>query len=102
MNSLPVQVLATQNAKSAPHDVSSIKIVNGDFIAVPGSQTSNLKGHLDKLRVEKGWLVHQDSGKDVPPEERAKDPKVPDVTYMSLNLTVEALPDAIKRKAAGG
>jgi hypothetical protein len=102
MNSLPVQVLATQGARRNPHDVNSIKIVSGDFIAVPAVQTTALKGDLEKLRVENGWLVHQDASKNLPPEERAKDPKVPEVTYMSMNLSVEALADVVNRKGKGG
>src|SRR5215469_1009223 len=35
MNSLPLQVLATQDATKHPHQADSTKIVSGDFIAVP-------------------------------------------------------------------
>jgi len=79
-----------------------VKIVSGDYIAVPTSQTGNLKGVMDKLRVVNGWLVHQDSPTDVPPEQRALDPKVPAITYMSVTLTVQSLQDAQNNKAKGG
>jgi hypothetical protein len=102
MNSMPQQILATQDAKRNPHDTSSVKIVSGDYIAVPYNQTGNLKGTLDQLRVVNGWLVHQDGSKDVPPEQRAQDPKIPPVTYMTLSLTVQSLDDAQKQKGKGG
>lgn len=102
MNSMPQQVLATQDANKNPHDSSAVKIASGDYIAVPFSQTGNLKGCLDKLRVTNGWLVHQDSPKDMPPEQRAQDSKVPPVTYLSLSLTVQSLQDAQLQKAKGG
>lgn len=102
MNSMPQQVLATQDANKNPHDSSAVKIASGDYIAVPFSQTGNLKGTLDKLRVTNGWLVHQDSPKDMPPEQRANDPKVPPVTYLSLSLTMQSLQDAQLQKAKGG
>jgi hypothetical protein len=99
MNSMPMQVLASQDAKNAAHDAGSVKIVSGDFIAVPGNQTSDLKSSFDKLRVVNGWLVHQDAKADVPVETRAQDPQVPPVTYMSMNFTVQSLADAQKQKS---
>jgi len=102
MNSMPLQVLATQDAKKGPHDTSSVKIVSGDYIAIPTQQAGNLQGSLDKLRVVNGWLVHQDSSQQLPPEQRAQDPKIPEVTYMSMTLTIQPLEDAIKQKGLGG
>src|ERR1039457_1919593 len=102
MNSMPLQILATQDAKRGPHDPSSVKIISGDFIAIPTEQAANLKGSLDKLRVVNGWLVHQDSSQDLPPEQRAQDPKIPEVTYMSMAFTILPLADAIKQKGLGG
>jgi len=101
MNSMPIQVLATQDAKKNPHDSSSVKIVSGDFIAIPGSQASNLKGNMDQLRVVNGWLVHQDADKSVPVEQRAQDPRVPEVTYLSVSMTVQSLADAQTQKGKG-
>jgi hypothetical protein len=101
MNSMPLQVLATQDAKKNPHDSSSVKIVSGDFIAVPINQTATLKGAMDKLRVVEGWLVHQDSSKDVPPEQRAADPRIPEISYLTMSFTVQSLADAQKQKAKG-
>lgn len=102
MNSLPVQVLATRDSRKGPHNSNSMKIVGGDFIAVPNNQTPDLKADMEKLRVVNGWLVHQDSDKNLPVEARAADKRVPPVSYMSMNLTIEALPDVVKRKAQGG
>jgi len=102
MNSMPLQVLATQDATKGPHDASSVKIVSGDYIAVPTEQTPHLQGNLDKLRVVEGWMVHQDSKTDVPVAQRAQDPLVPPVTYMSMSFTIQSLADAQKDKAKGG
>jgi hypothetical protein len=102
MNSMPQQIMATQDAKTNPHDSGAMKVVSGDYIAVPTNQTAMLKGNMDKLRIVNGWLVHQDSPTDVPPEQRAQDPKVPQITYLSLSLTVQSLADAQKQKAKGG
>jgi hypothetical protein len=102
MNSMPQQILATQDAAKNPHDSSAVKIVSGDYLAVPINQAPILKGNMDKLRVVNGWLVHQDSPKDVPVEQRAQDPSVPPVTYMSVTLTVQSLQDAQAQKGKGG
>lgn len=101
MNSMPQQIVATQDAWKGPHDSSSVKIVSGDYIAVPINQAASLKDSMDKLRVVNGWLVHQDSSKNVPPEQRAQDSKVPAVTYMSVSLNVQSLATAQANKAKG-
>jgi hypothetical protein len=101
MNSMPQQILATQDAKKNPHDTNSMKVVSGDYIAVPTNQAALLKGTFDQLRIVNGWLVHQDSPKDMPVEQRAQDPKVPQVTYMSVSLNVQSLTDAQQAKAKG-
>jgi hypothetical protein len=102
MNSLPYQVLATQDSHRRGRDSSSIKIVSGDFIAVPSKHAADLKDHMEKLRVVNGWLVHQDGNKNLPPEMRSMDSKIPEVTYMSLSINVQSLADAQKEKSKGG
>jgi hypothetical protein len=102
MNSMPQQILATQDATKSPHDSSAVKIVSGAYIAVPTSQAIHLKDSMAKLRVVDGWLVHQDSPANVPVEQRAQDSLVPPVTYMSVTLTVQTLEQAQKEKAKGG
>jgi len=102
MNSLPMTIVATQGAQSGPHPTDAVKIVSGNFIAVPTNQTSYLKSSFDKLRYSSGWLVHQDSKTNTTPQDRAQDPNVPPVSYMSFNLTVQSLADAQKQKAKGG
>jgi hypothetical protein len=102
MNSMPQQIVATQDALKNPHDTSAMKVVSGAYIAVPANQTGDLKGSLDQLRVVNGWLVHQDSPKDVPVEQRAQDQRVPRVTYMSVSLNVQSLQDAQMQKGKGG
>jgi hypothetical protein len=102
MNSMPLQILATQSARRGPHSMSSVKIVGGDYIAVPANQAANLSSDMEKLRVVDGWLVHQDSNPNLPVAQRAQDRKIPEVSYVSMSLTVEPLSDVIKRKAQGG
>jgi hypothetical protein len=101
MNSMPMQILATQDATKNAHDSSSVKVVSGDFIAVPTNQTSILKDAMSKLRVVNGWLVHQDADKNVPVEQRAVDPRIPEITYLTISLTVKSMDDAQKEKAKG-
>lgn len=102
MNSMPLQVLATQDAWKNPRDSSSLKIVSGDYIAIPINQAADLKDSMDKLRVVNGWLVHQDTPATLPPEQRAQDPKIPEVTYLSLSMSVQSLETAQQNKAKGG
>ena len=102
MNSMPLQILATQDARKGPHTVGSVKVVNGDYIAVPADQAPDLKDHMDKLRVVEGYLVHQDAKANSSLDDRAADQRIPPVTYASLTLNVEPLSDVVKRKAAGG
>jgi hypothetical protein len=102
MNSMPYQVLATQDAVKRAHSSSSVKMIAGDYIAVPTKHAADLKDSMDKLRLVNGWLVHQDGSKNLPPEMRAMDPKIPEVSYMSLSVTVQSLADAQKEKAKGG
>jgi hypothetical protein len=102
MNSLPYQVLATQDAFRRGRDSSSVKIIAGDYIAVPSKHAADLRDQMEKLRVVNGWLVHQDGDKNLPPEMRAMDSKIPEITYMSLNVTVQSLATAQKEKSKGG
>ena len=102
MNSMPYQVLATQDSHRRVRDSSSVKIVSGDYIAVPSNHAADLKDHMQKLRVVSGWLVHQDGNKNLPPEMRAMDSRIPEVTYMSLSINVQSLADAQKEKSRGG
>jgi hypothetical protein len=103
MNSMPQQILASQAAKkSGPIDMNSVKILSGNYIAVPTEQASLLKDAMDKLTVTEGWLVHQDSKTTVPVAQRALDPLVPQVTYMSMSFTVQSLAEAQAQKAKGG
>jgi hypothetical protein len=76
--------------------------VSGDFIAVPSKHAADLKDHMEKLRIVNGWLVHQDGNKNLPPEMRSMDSKIPEVTYMSLSINVQSLADAQKEKSKGG
>jgi hypothetical protein len=78
-----------------------VKIVNGSYIAVPCDQTPIIKEQLQKLRVVAGWLVHQDAQTNVPVEQRAADPSLPPITYMSMSFTVQSLSQAQKDKAKG-
>jgi len=103
MNSMPQQILASQAAKKAgPVDMNSVKILSGSYIAVPTEQASLLKDAMDKLTVTEGWLVHQDTKTTVPVAQRALDPLVPPVTYMSMSFTVQSLAEAQAQKAKGG
>ena len=102
MNSIPFQILATQDALKRVHPSNSVKMVAGDYIAIPVQQAANLKDSMDKLRIVDGWLVHQDGDKSLPPEQRAMDVQIPEVTYMSVSVTVQALAAAQKEKAKGG
>jgi hypothetical protein len=100
MSSLPKQIHASKEATKGPKDPSVINLVSGPFIAVPKHQHSGLE--LDKLRVTQGYLVHQDADKNKTAEENSTDKRVPDVTYMSMQISVEALYDAEQRKSKGG
>jgi len=101
MNSMPYQVLATQDATKRAHPSGAVKMIAGDYIAVPINQAMNVKDSMEKLRIVNGWLVHQDGNKNVPPEMRAMDPKVPELTYMSFSVTAQGLSQAQKEKAKG-
>ena len=102
MNSLPVEIVASQHGKAIPGTVSRVNVVSGDYLAVPEHHVDELKDTMDKLRIDQGWLVHQDASKSQRPELRAQDPKVPNITYISMSVAVESLGDVVKRKAAGG
>jgi hypothetical protein len=104
MNSLPVQLIATQSALKGPLSPGQVKIVKGagDYIAVPDNQTDILKDQMGKLRVQQGYLVHQDTPTSLPLEQRAQDTKrLPNVTYVGMSMHVQSLADALKEKAKG-
>jgi hypothetical protein len=101
MNSMPQQVLATQDAWNRPRDASAVKIIAGDYIAVPINHAPMLKDTMGKLRVQSGWLVHQDSDKNLPVEQRAQDPRVPPVSYLTSSMTIQSLAAAQAAKAKG-
>ncbi len=102
MNSVPVNIVATQDAGSNDGSANKVKMVSGQYLAVPDEHLDRLKSSMPQLRIDDtGWLVHQDSDKNAKPAERGADPKVPDATYMSMNVKVSLLSDAMKEKAKG-
>jgi hypothetical protein len=102
LNSLPIEIVASQHGKALPGSVTQVNMVTGDYLAVPAAHADKLKSSMTDLVIDSGWLVHKDADKKVRVELRANDPKIPDVTYISMNCTVEPLGDVVKRKAAGG
>ena len=104
LNTMPLQLVATQSALNGPRSSNLVKVVKGpgDYIAVPQSQAGLLKGQMNNLRVQSGYLVHKDTPTDQPLEERAADDKrLPDLTYVGMSIHVQSLADAVKEKAKG-
>ena len=101
MNAIPVEIVATQDAKALPGPVNRINMVSGSYLAVPDEHTPKLKDAMSQLRLDSGWLVHNDADKNVKPADRSLDPRVPDITYVSMDVTIELLSDVQKRHAKG-
>jgi len=101
MNALPVGIVATQDAKSVPGPVNRVNMISGSYLAVPDEHVDQLKNSMSQLTVDQGWLVHKDADKNIKPEARAADPKVPDITYISMDVKVEPLSDVVNRQAKG-
>jgi hypothetical protein len=102
MNSVPVNVVATQEAMANDGSPTKVKMVSGKYLAVPDHHVDRLKDSMSQLRIDDtGWLVHQDADTKVKPAERGADKRVPDATYISMTVKVSLLSEAIKEKAKG-
>jgi hypothetical protein len=101
MNATPVGIVATQDAKALPGPVNRVNLVSGSYLAVPDEHVDELKSAMPRLRIDQGWLVHQDADKNVKPADRSLDPRVPDITYISMDVKVEPLSDVESRQAKG-
>jgi hypothetical protein len=102
LNSVPISVVATQEAASNDGSPAKVKMISGHYVAVPGDHVDRLKDFMPKLRVDdSGWLVHQDADKNTKPEDRAADKRVPDATYLTMNVKVSSLSEAVKEKGKG-
>jgi hypothetical protein len=101
MNSIPTNIVATQDAGANDGSPTKVNIVSGQYLAVPDDHVDRLKGAImSQLRIDPtGWLVYQDADTKVKPAERGADPRIPDATYMSMTVKVGLLSDAIKEKA---
>ncbi len=102
MNAVPAEIVATQDAKALPGPVNRINMVSGGYLAVPDDHTDKLKSSMADLRLDQGWLVHKDADKNVKPADRGADPRVPDITYISMDVKVQPLSDVIQQQAKGG
>ena len=104
MNAIPIGIVATQSAKAVPGPVNRVNMVSGWYLAVPDDHAGKLKDSMSQLLLDDksgGWLVHKDADKNLTPAARGQDTRVPDITYMSMNVKVEPLSDVEKRQAKG-
>jgi hypothetical protein len=102
MNAILVGIVATQDAKAVPGAVNRVNMVSGSYLAVPDEHLDQLKSSMSQLRIDQGWLVHKDADKNQKPAERGLDPRIPDITYMSMDVKVEPLTEVQQRQAKGG
>ncbi len=103
LNSVPANIVATQTASNADTAPGKLKLVDGHYLAVPDEHVDRLNAAMSQLRIDDtGWLVHQDADKNLKPADRGMDPRVPDATYMSMNVKITLLSEAVAQKAKGG
>jgi hypothetical protein len=102
LNSVPVNIVATKDAGANDGSPNRIKMVTGQYLVVPDEHLDRIKTAMSQLRIDDtGWLVRQDADTRLKPSERGADPRIPDATYMSMNIKVTLLSEAIKTKAKG-
>ena len=91
LNGALTPVVGTQQAVDDPDlPAGYIPLASGDYVLVPAAHTDKLKDILGNLEVRQGYLVEKDKDTNVPIETRAKVAS-PDVTYVSLKVTVSPI-----------
>ncbi|SPE39966.1 hypothetical protein SBA3_3520001 [Candidatus Sulfopaludibacter sp. SbA3] len=105
LNSPLTQTVATRQAlDDETRAVQYLPLVSGDYVLVPQAHADELGKHLDTLELTQGYLVDKNAPTSQPPETRAAN-AVPDVTYVTLRVTVAPITagaDKTSSDAGGG
>lgn len=99
LNSPLTSAVATQQALADQGDVQVLPLASGDYVLVPQAHTDELSKHLDNLVMTSGYLVQKDAPTNQPIETRAAN-AIPDVTYVTLKVSVKAATAAPPAKTA--
>jgi hypothetical protein len=92
LNSPLTMVVATRQAlEDETREVQYLPLVSGDYVLVPKAHLDKLSQALDKLDLAQGYLVEKTAPANQPPATRAAN-AVPDVTYVTMRVTVAPLP----------
>jgi hypothetical protein len=92
LNSPLTMIVATQRAlDDETREVQYLPLVSGDYVLVPKIHEEELNKSMDKLDILQGFLVNKNAPSNQSPETRAA-AAVPNVTYVTMRVTVAALP----------
>ena len=95
---LTMAVATQQGLADESNDVQVLPLATGDYVLVPQAHTDELSKHLDNLVMTSGYLVQKDAPTNQPIETRAAN-AIPDVTYVTLKVSVKAATAASPAKA---
>jgi len=102
LNSLPAQWTATQQARTDPDlEVENFPLVSGNYVMVPQAHAEELGRAMPKLDWNQGYLVPKDASLTDSPATRAEK-VIPEVTYVSMRLTVTKVQPGAARPAESG
>ena len=91
LNSPLTMTVATQQAlQDESREVQFLPLVSGDYVLVPQAHVDELGKSLDNLDLTQGYLVDKNAPSNQPPETRAAN-AVPEVTYVTMRVTVTPL-----------
>jgi len=95
-------VVATQQALTDPdREATYMGLVSGDYLMVPQKHVDELSKALPNLDLVQGYLVAKDADPNLPLPQRAQG-SVPNVTYASMHIAVQASDTQLSKPASSG
>jgi hypothetical protein len=98
---LTTAVTTQQSIGDPERDARYIGLVSGEYLMLPLKHTDELAKELPNLDMVQGYLVPKDADPNLPLSTRAQS-AVPGVTYASMKVSVQPLPDMVRTNPARG
>ena len=77
-----------------------VPLKTGDYVVVPEVHTDKITAKLQQLKVRQGYLLDSSLPSEGPVDQIAKN-SIPDITYLSLKMTVKPISLAIPQLEQG-
>jgi hypothetical protein len=86
---MPILAIATAPGWRRMNSTESVPLVSGEYVLIPRKHYAAIRPRLADLEVRQGYIVPKNTAGDVIDDTALNAARIPDVTYLTLNLTVK-------------